>query len=106
MTVLVRIESSSPPLGSKPVLLPDGPIVVPGNTDEVGTPVVGLVGIPKVEFPVDGVPVVKFPVVGVPVVGVLVELEEDKQLEAFEGGEVEMTAAPLKSHVAPVETFF
>lgn len=61
-------------------MLPEGPILVPGNTDEVGTPVVGLVGIPKVEFPVDGVPVdgvpvVRFPVDGVPVVGVLVELQ-------------------------------
>lgn len=83
MTVLVRIESSSPPLGSKPVLLPDGPIVVPGNTDEVGTPVVGLVGIPKVEFPVDGVPVVKFPVVGVPVVGVLVELQKSYSISTL-----------------------
>lgn len=92
-------------------MLPEGPILVPGNTDEVGTPVVGLVGIPKVEFPVDGVPVdgvpvVRFPVDGVPVVGVLVEPELGKQLEAFEGGEVETTAAPLKSHVAPVEAFF
>lgn len=82
MTVAVWTERSSPQLGSKPVL-PEGPIVVPGNTDEVGTPVVGLtlVGIPKVEFPVDGVlvdgdPVVRFPVDGVPVVGVLVELKK------------------------------
>lgn len=87
MTVLVRTESSSPPLGSKPVL-PDGPILVPGNTDEVGTPVVGLVGIPNVEFPVDGVPVdgvpvVRFPVDGVPVVGVLVELQKSYSMSTF-----------------------
>lgn len=75
MTIVVRTESSSsPPLGSKP-LLPEGPIVVPGNVndeeDEFGIPLVGLGvpvdGVPVVEFPVDGVPVVEFPVVGVSV---------------------------------------
>uniref|UniRef100_A0A1J3E584 Uncharacterized protein n=1 Tax=Noccaea caerulescens TaxID=107243 RepID=A0A1J3E584_NOCCA len=107
MRVVVRTKSSSPPLGSKPVL-PEGPIVFPGNTDEVGIPLVAvpLIGIPVVELPVDGGPLVEFPVDGAPIMGVPVEPELDKQLEAFEGGEVEMKAAPLKSQVAPVGAFF
>lgn len=76
MRVVVRTKSSSPPLGSKPVL-PEGPMVFPGNTDEVGIPLVAvpLVGIPVVELPVDGVPLVEFPEDGAPIMGVPVELQ-------------------------------
>lgn len=55
--IVVRTESSSPPLGSptpKPLVLLDGPIVVLGNAivDDVGLSSVGSVLL--VEFPVDG----------------------------------------------------
>lgn len=126
--VAVWTESTSPALGSPKPPLPEGPRVVPGNTDDedevgfpaagvpiVGVPVVGIpvvgfpvVGVPMVGVPVVGVPIVGVPVVGVPVlgvtvVGVPVEPEPDKQLEAVEGGELVMLAAPLKSQVAPEE---
>jgi hypothetical protein len=74
----------------------------------VGVPVVGVPvdGKPLVGVPLVGVPVVGVPVVGVPVEGVPLELEPVKQLEAVEGGEGEVVAAPLKSQVAPEEAFF
>lgn len=110
MIVVVLTDSSSPPLGS-PLVLLDGPIVVlSGNVivDEVGLSLVGsvlFVELPVDGFVVPGLAVVEFPVDGYPAVGVPLELELDKQLDVVEGGEVEMTAAPLKSHVAPVEAF-
>lgn len=84
MIVVVRTESSSPWLGSptpKPLVLLDGPIVVPGNANEDEL-VVGLtsVGALVVELPVDvfvvpGVPMVELPVDVYPVVGVPLELQ-------------------------------